>query len=130
MKCMLIGLLVLICISLFYRCDCKNPFLNFGIDLDVDKPNDTKFTEGMKLVRQELSFGEILLDMVESAKAQHEVEDIPCPDGKSACPDKDTCCRTAKGYGCCPLPNAVCCSDMTHCCPEGKTCDIKNGTCQ
>uniref|UniRef100_UPI003981404C hypothetical protein n=1 Tax=Salmonella sp. s54836 TaxID=3159673 RepID=UPI003981404C len=85
--------------------------------------------EGMKLVKQELSFGEILLDMVESAKAQHEVENVECPDHKSECPGNDTCCRTAEGYGCCSLPNAVCCADLKHCCPEGKTCDIKNGTC-
>jgi hypothetical protein len=32
-------------------------------------------------------------------------------------------------YGCCPLPNAVCCSDGKHCCPEGYTCDVSQGTC-
>ena len=122
MKCMLIGLLVLICFSLFYKCDCRKTFLKFGIDLDVDKPNDTKITEGMKL-----SFGKLFVDMVESAKSQQEVKDVPCPDGKS-CPDKDTCCRTKNGYGCCPSPNAVCCSDMIHCCPEGTTCN--DGHCE
>ena len=25
--------------------------------------------------------------------------------------------------GCCSLPKATCCSDHTHCCPNGYTCD-------
>ena len=33
------------------------------------------------------------------------------------------------GGGCCPLSNAVCCSDHIHCCPEGSTCDISTKTC-
>ena len=33
------------------------------------------------------------------------------------------------GGGCCPLSNAVCCSDYIHCCPEGSTCDISTKTC-
>ncbi|CAB4039617.1 Hypothetical predicted protein [Paramuricea clavata] len=39
------------------------------------------------------------------------------------CPDGNTCCRLEGGqWGCCPLPNAVCCSDGVHCCPHGSTC--------
>jgi len=35
-----------------------------------------------------------------------KVETVPCPDGKSECPDGSTCCQLADGsYGCCPLPN-------------------------
>ncbi|VDO74014.1 unnamed protein product [Heligmosomoides polygyrus] len=26
-------------------------------------------------------------------------------------------------WGCCPFPNAVCCADNIHCCPEDTTCD-------
>lgn len=33
------------------------------------------------------------------------------------------------GYGCCPLPNAICCSDNNHCCPKNTKCDIEQGTC-
>ncbi|XP_023930792.1 multiple epidermal growth factor-like domains protein 6 [Lingula anatina] len=52
-----------------------------------------------------------------------------CPDGGS-CPNDNTCCLLATGrYGCCPLPEAVCCSDHIHCCPEGYTCDLRTGTC-
>ena len=55
---------------------------------------------------------------------------IVCPDERSTCPTGDTCCELASGqYGCCPLPNAVCCSDHLHCCPNGYTCDVSAGTC-
>ena len=58
------------------------------------------------------------------------VKNIVCPDG-SMCPDSSTCCEVSGGgYGCCPLPNAVCCSDLIHCCPNGYTCssgDCKQG---
>ena len=50
------------------------------------------------------------------------VRDVQCGDG-SYCPDGNTCCKlSGEGYGCCPLPNAVCCSDGVHCCPNGYTC--------
>ena len=46
-----------------------------------------------------------------------------CPDGVSECASGNTCCKLSSGaYGCCPLPNAVCCSDHIHCCPSGYTC--------
>ncbi|XP_028268541.1 granulin a [Parambassis ranga] len=48
--------------------------------------------------------------------------DIPC-DSQTSCQDDETCCKTsATTWGCCPSPNAVCCSDMKHCCPTGFTC--------
>ncbi|XP_059145584.1 progranulin-like isoform X2 [Physella acuta] len=57
------------------------------------------------------------------------VGEVKC-DGSSSCPDGNTCCKLASGeYGCCPLPKAVCCSDHTHCCPNGYTCDVSAGTC-
>ncbi|GFS07040.1 granulins-like [Elysia marginata] len=57
------------------------------------------------------------------------VNDVVCPD-QSSCPSGSTCCETEEGgYGCCPLLNAVCCSDKVHCCPEGYTCDVSQGTC-
>ncbi|OWF51884.1 Granulin [Mizuhopecten yessoensis] len=55
---------------------------------------------------------------------------IVCPDGQSECKTGQTCCREESGrYGCCPIPQAVCCADMKHCCPEGKQCDTGAGTC-
>ena len=54
-----------------------------------------------------------------------------CADGISECPAGTTCCKLASGaYGCCPYPNATCCSDMKHCCPSGFTCQVASGTCQ
>ncbi|XP_041121618.1 progranulin-like isoform X3 [Polyodon spathula] len=59
-----------------------------------------------------------------------KVESVACPDGKSQCPDGTTCCRMPSGqYGCCPIPNAVCCTDHEHCCPAASTCDLKRDTC-
>ena len=55
---------------------------------------------------------------------------VVCPNGRQQCSDTETCCLVQDGmYGCCPLPNAVCCSDQTHCCPSGYTCDTPNGSC-
>ncbi|KAL0961896.1 hypothetical protein UPYG_G00333090 [Umbra pygmaea] len=54
---------------------------------------------------------------------------ITCRDGK-VCPDVSTCCLTEQGYGCCPVPNAVCCSDKAHCCPSGFQCNTLTEMCQ
>ncbi|XP_068439394.1 granulin b [Clinocottus analis] len=57
-------------------------------------------------------------------------DDVECPDQKSSCPDQTTCCKMADGtYGCCPMPDAVCCSDHIHCCPEGTSCDVAHSAC-
>ncbi|XP_035252929.1 progranulin-like isoform X3 [Anguilla anguilla] len=59
-----------------------------------------------------------------------KVTSVTCPDGR-ACPDQNTCCQLRSGsYGCCPYPDAVCCSDQLHCCPSGTTCDLEHNTCQ
>ncbi|KAM6450019.1 progranulin isoform 2-T2 [Liasis olivaceus] len=53
-----------------------------------------------------------------------------CPGNHSTCPDAATCCLLPTGeYGCCLLPNAVCCSDHLHCCPQGTKCDLKHSIC-
>lgn len=54
--------------------------------------------------------------------------DIKCPDG-TACPDSSTCCKTDRGYGCCPYQKAVCCADLAHCCPYGYRCNLVTQTC-
>ncbi|XP_067412373.1 progranulin [Emydura macquarii macquarii] len=55
---------------------------------------------------------------------------IICPDQKSACPDGTTCCQLPNSqYGCCPLQNAVCCSDRLHCCPQDTSCDLPHSKC-
>lgn len=50
--------------------------------------------------------------------------------GNQTCADGYTCCMSPTGsYACCPLQEAVCCSDQIHCCPKGSTCDTKGGRC-
>ncbi|XP_043089783.1 granulin a isoform X3 [Puntigrus tetrazona] len=55
---------------------------------------------------------------------------IPC-DSQTSCPDYTTCCFIAKSnkWGCCPLPNAVCCKDGEHCCPTNYKCDVIKVSC-
>ncbi|KAG7238879.1 hypothetical protein INR49_030426, partial [Caranx melampygus] len=55
---------------------------------------------------------------------------VPCND-TVACPEETTCCKTKTGdWACCPLPEAVCCEDFTHCCPKGKKCNVAAQTCE
>jgi len=48
-----------------------------------------------------------------------------------SCTDTQTCCLLpeGEGVGCCPFPAATCCSDRTHCCPNGLKCDVQAGRC-
>lgn len=56
---------------------------------------------------------------------------VTCPGGKSSCPDSYTCCLLTSGeYGCCPYPQAMCCSDRLHCCPSNTICDLEHGVCK
>ncbi|XP_034050285.1 granulin b isoform X2 [Thalassophryne amazonica] len=58
------------------------------------------------------------------------LDSVTCPGGKSSCPDSYTCCMlTSRDWGCCPYPEAVCCSDHLHCCPSGTKCDLIHSTC-
>ncbi|CAF0820953.1 unnamed protein product [Rotaria sordida] len=62
---------------------------------------------------------------------QVRIKSVLCPDGESYCPDNETCCKLSSGqYGCCPLPNAVCCNDNLHCCPTGYRCDVEHSRCE
>uniref|UniRef100_A0A8D1N359 Progranulin n=1 Tax=Sus scrofa TaxID=9823 RepID=A0A8D1N359_PIG len=55
--------------------------------------------------------------------------DVPC-DNVSSCPSSSTCCPVTPGeWGCCPAPEAVCCSDHQYCCPKGHTC-VGKGHCK
>lgn len=56
---------------------------------------------------------------------------VTCPGGQSSCPESYTCCQLPSGdYGCCPYPQASCCSDHLHCCPSNTICDLEHGVCQ
>ena len=74
--------------------------------------------------------GSVQIPMFSKIAATSTLKNVVCPGGQSQCPDGSTCCELSSGqYGCCPLPNAVCCSDHVHCCPNGYTCDTVQGRC-
>lgn len=57
-------------------------------------------------------------------------DELVCPNKKSVCAPETTCCLLAEGaWGCCPMPNAVCCKDDLHCCPENYSCDAESKKC-
>ncbi len=61
----------------------------------------------------------------------HSPNNIVCKDGVTQCPDHTTCCLLSPGgYGCCDYPNARCCSDKTHCCPQGYDCTEGTNKCK
>ncbi|XP_008414664.1 granulin a isoform X2 [Poecilia reticulata] len=61
---------------------------------------------------------------------QVDLNNVQCDDDHQ-CPERTSCCKLFTGeWGCCPLQNAVCCSDKEHCCPEGYTCDVVSNSCQ
>ncbi len=65
----------------------------------------------------------------QKATGRSAVTDTTCPNGQT-CSGTQTCCATSSGqYGCCPYTSATCCSDDTHCCPNGYTCDLSKGQC-
>ncbi|KAG0440665.1 hypothetical protein HPB47_016228 [Ixodes persulcatus] len=50
---------------------------------------------------------------------------------RHVCPGDTTCCKTPRGKcKCCPRASGVCCSDLTHCCPQGFTCDLGTQSCR
>ena len=68
--------------------------------------------------------------LARSAAAPAPADDDKCPDGKTSCSASATCCPLSSGgFACCPEPNAVCCPDHIHCCPQGTKCDVKDRTC-
>ncbi|XP_069093994.1 progranulin isoform X6 [Pleurodeles waltl] len=63
------------------------------------------------------------------AKVPSQSSDVQC-NATTHCSDGETCCKTPSGsWACCPLPQAVCCSDHMHCCPSGYTCNVEQETC-
>ena len=49
---------------------------------------------------------------------------------KTPCPGSTTCCKSGAGYGCCPYPKGVCCSDEKCCCPNGTVCNVAGAKCE
>ncbi|CAG5897261.1 unnamed protein product [Menidia menidia] len=60
---------------------------------------------------------------------EDNVDLVPCND-TVACPDDSTCCKTQDGgWSCCLLPEAVCCADGDHCCPNDYKCTESQTSC-
>ncbi|PSC72829.1 cysteine ase RD21a-like [Micractinium conductrix] len=64
-----------------------------------------------------------------------EPEPVQCDD-TTQCPPGNTCCCMREFFGfcftwaCCPLPEATCCDDQQHCCPQDlPVCDTVAGRC-
>ncbi|XP_040046250.2 granulin a [Gasterosteus aculeatus] len=78
--------------------------------------------------------GEVVIPWYTKLPASASVEDDPASvqcDGQEQCPDDNTCCQLQSGeWGCCPMPDAVCCPDKVHCCPQGYTCNMASNSCQ
>ncbi|XP_062600141.1 progranulin-like isoform X9 [Saccostrea cucullata] len=73
----------------------------------------------------------LVMDWFEKQPALFRSENVVCPDSQHECKTGQTCCKLSSGgYGCCPIPNAVCCSDGKHCCPSGTTCEVSSGKCK
>jgi hypothetical protein len=69
------------------------------------------------------------------APPKPDPEPVECDDTHE-CPAGSTCCclRNIAGlcftWGCCPMPDATCCSDHVHCCPSNlPVCDVDSGRC-
>ena len=80
----------------------------------------------MKCDRTSMSCSQGLVSIPSLQKeiAKSSMSDIMCPDN-STCADTMTCCKIGtERFGCCPYKDAVCCKDLTHCCPNDYVCDV------
>ncbi|KAL3831532.1 hypothetical protein ACJMK2_023273 [Sinanodonta woodiana] len=67
---------------------------------------------------------------MKSSVINNNLQNVICPDEEHQCLNGNTCCQLTSGqWGCCPLEDAVCCSDHLHCCPHGTKCDVSEGKC-
>nr|XP_014341731.1 PREDICTED: granulins [Latimeria chalumnae] len=88
------------------------------------------------LLHSTCSKGKIAIPWVSKTVARKMIRTSTDPltvvtcDSHTRCPDRNTCCKLLTGkWACCPLPNAVCCEDQSHCCPKGYTCEVSAGLC-
>uniref|UniRef100_A0A3B5A706 Granulins domain-containing protein n=1 Tax=Stegastes partitus TaxID=144197 RepID=A0A3B5A706_9TELE len=72
-----------------------------------------------------------LLTLACPEEENEEVEGRTQCDARTSCPDSTTCCfmTASQRWGCCPLPQAVCCADGSHCCPHQYKCDESKTSC-
>ncbi|XP_045615308.1 progranulin [Procambarus clarkii] len=94
---------------------CYNKVMNFSMNAYRLKPKSSKMTS------RKVKTNQVQNDLT--------VPGGKCPDGHP-CPSIMSCCKMlGKSFGCCPYADAVCCTDLMHCCPHGTTCNTTIGTC-
>ena len=117
MKCYTVAVTLLV-ISL--RCSCEKKNLNIPLHL----------------IEEQHAKGNILQNGDQSRSFDMEVKteskrNVDCGDGQTQCLDGQTCCLSySGGYGCCPVPDGVCCNNGIHCCPQGYICDYESSGCR
>ncbi|XP_048059700.1 granulin a isoform X9 [Megalobrama amblycephala] len=105
-----------VCCDDFIHCCPHGTTCNVAAGSCDDPSGSTPWFEKLPVQRQNVAVTQVS-------------SDVPCND-TAACPDGSTCCKTKDGgWACCPLPEAVCCEDFTHCCPHGKICNVAAGSC-
>jgi len=60
-------------------------------------------------------------DIGSSVQYTAPVPQIQCPGGTHSCPEQNTCCQWGGTWGCCIVPNGVCCP--AGCCLQGEVCE-------
>ncbi|XP_067238020.1 granulin a isoform X2 [Chanodichthys erythropterus] len=105
-----------VCCDDFIHCCPHDTTCNVAAGSCDDPSGSTPWLEKLPVRRQNVAVTQVS-------------SDVPCND-TAACPDGSMCCKTKEGgWACCPLPEAVCCEDFTHCCPHGKICNVAAGSC-
>ena len=119
MNCSAVAFVVLF---LSLRCYCKK--------LDLNSDLTVPFHEVENREDKAMRHGNQLRSLHGEVKAMSK-RNVNCGDGEMYCMDGQTCCLSdSGGFGCCPVPNAICCSNGVHCCPQGYICDYGSGGCR
>ena len=94
--------------------------MSFMIAAKVEKEEEKKKSNRRSFVVQMVNRWTTVTMMALVALTATLVESQEvCGDGPYTCPAGQTCCPDSVGnWGCCPSPNASCCPDHVHCCPE------------
>ena len=97
-----------------YNCDSKNEACQLNDDPDFNNNNIQKPTILIKSIVKSIKESTLNQNSFKGHVRDIETNNpTDCADGEHYCQDGFTCCTSKLdgSYGCCPLGNAVCCSD-------------------
>lgn len=119
----------MLCCPKGFKCSLDEKTCSSGVltvpALSASSPMSLK--KGFNRLLESPSVEGTKLTVLKTSKMFHS---IVCPDGECECQSDHTCCELSSGrWGCCPLPNALCCDDGVHCCPEGSIYFPSAGIC-